>query len=537
MNVAGIVLIVDDERIITELIRAYLEAEGYQVAVAFSGEEAVDSAPLVMPDIVLLDMNLQGINGIECLSLLQSMDCMYGVPVLFLSGLSDPNTRLEALRHGAVDFITKPFKKDELIIKVGNHIKLKQLHDQVVQRNMELDKLTRQLQIKISEHESIEAKLLAEQKKLSTILEILPVGVWLIGPEGQILDCNKKSKEIWGGYAYGDLEVSRAYKAWWPDSGLPVGPTDWAGYRAVTRNEVVLFEELCIEGFDGIRRTILNSAVPLHDAEGGLTGAILVNEDITALKRIQDELLELNATLESKVAGRTAELMRSNQEFEAFGYSVAHELRAPLRHIHAFAQLLSQGEHCNDEDARQQVEAIIAESVRMEGLIENLYDYARVGYADFSMEPVDMDRLAADAFAELVGQGDYGEPALCKPGLPPCTGDQKSLYRVWLNLLGNALKYSAAAGNPVVTVDATTVKGYIEYSIRDNGIGFDPVYADKLFGVFQRLHSGKRYAGTGIGLAIVKRIVTRHGGSISAEGKPGKGATFKFSIPENVTEA
>ncbi len=534
MSNAGTVLIVDDDRLITELIRVYLEAEAYRVLVAFSGEEAVEAAPLVMPDIILLDMNLEGINGVECLRLLQPMECMRGVPVLFLSGLSDSSTKMAALRHGAVDFITKPFKKEELIIKVGNHIKVKQLHDQVVQRNQKLDKLTRQLQARITEHEATEILLLAEQKKLSTILDILPVGVFLIGPGGEVLECNRRSKEIWGGVKFGDHEVTADYKAWNPGTGQRIGPKDWAGYRAIANDETILFEQVDIESFDGIRKSILNSAVPLHDAEGKVSGAIIVNEDISALKSIQNELYELNATLETKVAERTAELERSNQEFEAFGYSVAHELRAPLRHVHGFAQLLAHSGHCADEDARQQVEAIVNESVRMEGLMENLYDYARVGHIDFAMGQVDMDSLAADAFSELAKQGDHGHVTLCKPDLHPCTGDKKSLYRVWLNLVGNALKYSAATGHPAITISSARKNGFIEYSVSDNGIGFDPAYADKLFGLFQRLHSGKRYTGTGIGLAIVKRIVSRHGGTVSAAGKPGAGAIFRFLLPEGV---
>ncbi|MFH2114833.1 MAG: ATP-binding protein [Spirochaetota bacterium] len=148
-----------------------------------------------------------------------------------------------------------------------------------------------------------------------------------------------------------------------------------------------------------------------------------------------------------------------------------------------------------------------------------------------------MDRLAADAFSELAGQEDYGQAVFHKSDLPPCIGDKKSLYRVWLNLVGNALKYSTAAGHPVVTVTSARRSGYIEYSVGDNGIGFDPVYADKLFRVFQRLHSGRRYAGTGIGLAIVKRTVNRHGGTVAADGKPGAGAIFRFRLPDALLQS
>jgi light-regulated signal transduction histidine kinase (bacteriophytochrome) len=312
---------------------------------------------------------------------------------------------------------------------------------------------------------------------------------------------------------------------------------EWTASRALAQDTAILFEELEIEGFDGKHRTILNSAVPLHDGNGRLTGVILVNEDISALKKIQEELVDLNASLEAKVHDRTAELERSNQDFEAFGYSVAHELRAPLRHIHGFAQLLASGNLPIDEEAKQQIETIIEESVRMEHLMENLYDYARVGYGDFILDQVDMDHLASSAFSELASRGDYGEPSFRKMDLPSCMGDNKSLYRVWLNLVGNALKYSTATGKPLVTVTATRSDGFIIYSVADNGIGFDPTYADKLFNVFQRLHSGKRYSGTGIGLAIVKRIITRHGGGVSAVGKPGAGATFSFSIPESPAES
>jgi signal transduction histidine kinase len=239
------------------------------------------------------------------------------------------------------------------------------------------------------------------------------------------------------------------------------------------------------------------------------------------------------AELERRVVERTDELQRSNQELEGFSYSVSHDLRTPLRAIDGFAAILEEDHHdALGPAGRQRLATIRKNTRRMGQLIDDLLAFARLGRAPMAAGKVDMAALVQDVIHELRAHGIGAENTEIevKP-LPPARGDTALLRQVWMNLLGNALKFSAAAGRPRIEVEGAVAGEECLYYVRDNGAGFDMKYYGKLFGVFQRLHGAEEYAGTGVGLAFVKRIIVRHGGDISAESAVGDGATFRFTLP------
>ncbi len=233
------------------------------------------------------------------------------------------------------------------------------------------------------------------------------------------------------------------------------------------------------------------------------------------------------------VQQRTVALEEANKELESFSYSVSHDLRAPLRAIDGFAHLLSEEyDGILGDEGRRYTETIGRNAVRMGQLISDILDFSRMSRREIAVTPVDMNELAREVYKEVRGAAPAERNIVLHMGdLPPAYGDRALLRQVWVNLLSNAVKYTSPRPEAVIEVNGSVDGGENTYWVKDNGVGFDMRYADKLFGVFQRLHSDGEFEGTGIGLAIVKRIVTRHGGRVWAEGKPGEGAAFYFTLP------
>jgi PAS domain S-box-containing protein len=275
-------------------------------------------------------------------------------------------------------------------------------------------------------------------------------------------------------------------------------------------------------------------AAELLELDGALHIMISI-DDVTSRKRGAAEIVRLNASLEQRVRDRTVELQEANRDLESFSFSISHDLQAPLRSILGFTQIIARS-HATalDDEGRRLFARVEHNAKRMSALIEDLLAFSRIGKGRLTRHRlVDMHSQVAGLLEELDLQSKV-ELA----DLPSVDGDPSMLRQVWQNLILNALKFSRHAAAPKVHITGSRREdGRLEYSVEDNGVGFDMIHADKLFGVFQRLHSERDFEGTGVGLAVVHRIIVRHGGQIFAHSAPGQGARFTFILPESAQPA
>jgi PAS domain S-box-containing protein len=281
------------------------------------------------------------------------------------------------------------------------------------------------------------------------------------------------------------------------------------------------------------RQVVVASQWVLHtNAQGNATAILEVNNDITERKRAEEEVRRMNIELEHRVQARTAQLTAANQELEAFTYSVAHDLRAPLRHIDAFSRIL-----CDDfastlpPEARRYLENIRNGSRNMSQLVDDLLNLARVGRQELRRKPIPLGGLVNEVVADLKRETEGRQIEWHIRQLPTVECDPGLMKQVFANLLSNAVKYTRPRQKSVIEVGADKANGGTAIFVRDNGVGFSMKYVDKLFGVFQRLHRAEEFEGTGVGLATVDRILRKHGGSIWAESGVNQGATFYFTVP------
>jgi PAS domain S-box-containing protein len=287
-------------------------------------------------------------------------------------------------------------------------------------------------------------------------------------------------------------------------------------------------------------RILHTMKMPILDERGEPKFLLGIAVDITASKLAEQAIRELNAELSYKAA----QLEVTNNELESFSYSISHDLRAPLRAIDGFAQMMQEDyQERLDAEGKRYLSVIRQSSSRMGALIDDLLEFSRLGRQPVAHGEINVDALVREVVAEVLNSEPRGErgaaaaaPQIEVGPLPPARGDRGLLRQVWSNLIANAFKYSGKVQRPFIQVSGSEVGAENHYSVRDNGVGFDMQYADQLFRVFQRLHRADEFGGTGVGLAIVHRIVTRHGGRVWAEGVVNDGAVFSFSLPKGESE-
>jgi PAS domain S-box-containing protein len=289
--------------------------------------------------------------------------------------------------------------------------------------------------------------------------------------------------------------------------------------------------DLLGERKDGSRFYIEISLSPLR-MEGELLITAIIR-DISERKRAEEVIHRLNEDLERRVEQRTAQLEASNKELEAFCYSVSHDLRAPVRHLSGFAKLLQKSSAgVLDEKGLRYLRNIEESAGLMGKLVDDLLAFSRMGRVEMATARVDLAQVVNEVRQELLPDYEDRNVAWAVGDLPATRGDASMLRQVFVNLLSNALKYTRPCEEAKIEIGSyVEANGTVVCFVRDNGVGFDMQYADKLFGVFQRLHRAEEFEGSGIGLASVQRVVARHGGRVWAEGVVDGGATFYFSLP------
>jgi PAS domain S-box-containing protein len=375
-------------------------------------------------------------------------------------------------------------------------------------------------------HKQLERLLMFNEDLLSAI----PTPVFYKDKDGRYLGCNHAFSEFTG-ISSEQIKGKTAMELWPGEDAKVYHEKD----MELIRNPERQIYEFRVREKNGVEHPVIFAKNVFRDENKQIAGIVGAFMDITERKHAEEEISKLNQELEDRVADRTAQLEAANKELEAFAYSVSHDLRAPLRHINGFLELL-QKRNTNTLDAQSQhFMANISDSARrMSTLIDDLLSFSRMGRQEMSKTQVDLGQLIEDVIREFRPETE-GRNIMWQIGsLPLVTGDRAMLRVVLVNLISNALKFTQSRSPAEIEVG--WMPGHakeITVFVRDNGAGFDMQYADKLFGVFQRLHRVDEFEGTGIGLANVQRIINRHGGRIWAQGEVDHGATFYFSLPQS----
>jgi PAS domain S-box-containing protein len=381
----------------------------------------------------------------------------------------------------------------------------------------------------ISEVKRSESSLLAANRFLDSLIDSLPVMVLVTDAKSlRFLRTNRMATQILGVPA-AEIVGATAAELLPPDEADLTHRTD---QEALSSGELVDIAERTVTTRSGTK--VLNTKkVAVYDESGAAQYLLAISTDITAGKLAEQAIRELNAQLEAKAS----QLESTNKELESFSYSVSHDLRAPLRAIDGFAEIIEEDYAANlGSEARRYLAVIRDNSKRMGLLIDQLLAFSRLGRQAVTKVEVNIELLVREVIDEVL-HGDLlrasGKPLphIEVGPLPDAYGDRGLLRQVWTNLISNAVKYSNKVPQPQIQVGGIRCTEENQYFVRDNGVGFDMAYVEKLFGVFQRLHRADEFTGTGVGLAIVQRVVTRHGGRVWAQGKVNEGAVFSFALP------
>ncbi|MCC5932265.1 MAG: PAS domain S-box protein [Cyclobacteriaceae bacterium] len=378
----------------------------------------------------------------------------------------------------------------------------------------------------ITDRKLSELALRESEERYRNILEVSPAGKLII-QDNLIVLCNSAGLEVLGADNRESVLNAKIKRFFTDDTW-----SDLSHHfeQMLAEKSVFAPYETRIICLDGKEKDIEIRAGFMNYNEN--SAILLILTDVTESKKMREELVTLNAELEHRIKERTAQLEASNKELEAFSYSVSHDLRAPLRHIGGYVNLLkTRFESDLPEKAQHYLQTIADSSQQMGQLIDDLLNLSKTGRKELNWEKLDFNCLLKEVLDILQNEKEGRHIQWKISKMPAVTADYSLMRQVWTNLIQNALKYTLKKEKALIEINHYKDKGHIVFSIKDNGVGFDMQYAGKLFGVFQRLHSSDAYEGTGIGLATVQRIIHKHGGLIWANSQPDNGAEFQFSLP------
>jgi len=502
------ILVVEDEAIIAADIERRLTDLGYEVAgVSSTGMDACEKAAALLPDLVLMDIVLRGeLSGIDAARWIRDRQ---GIPVVYLTSHADTATVDAACATEPHAYLLKPLNERELRVTL-----------QVVFEKQKADARARRI-----EH------------WLAATLHSIGDAIITTDREGRITFLNTHAEEItgWSLEAAVFHPLGEVYPVVDHDNGARMPDPALA---AIEQQATVSFgARLALLPRRGGRIFIEQSAAPIRDFHGQTCGAVIVFRDSTRAMLSELEIVQLKERLEQTVADRTAELVAANRELELFTAFASHDLRRPLQNIYAHAFLLgSQSDVPLSEDSLGLIEKIQNATLVMGSMLDAFLKLAHAGRKDLERRPVPMRALVDQTIRELDLRSSTPGLDLRLGQLETVEGDAVLLRQVWTNLLTNAVKFAQEDRPLRLEVGSRTEEGRLVFFVKDNGIGFSMQEAPHLFHAFQRLESSAGHSGGhGLGLALVRRIVQRHGGTVWAESRPGEGATFFFSIATPVS--
>jgi PAS domain S-box-containing protein len=523
------VMVVEDESIVAMDIKMSLQNMGYDVpAIVSSGNNAIEQARKIRPDLVLMDIVLRGtLNGIDAAGRIRSH---LNIPVIYLTAYADEKILEQAKITEPAGYIIKPFHDKELhsIIKMAlyKHSMEKKLRESQVWFSTVLN--------------SIGDALIATDAG-GRIKFMNPVAESLLGVKQEEVSC-KASGEV----------LTIVHEATGEKEENPIERVLKYGTAVNLSSDNILLTR------DGARIPIDDSGAPIRDTEGNVIGAVLVFHDITARKNAEMELKEHRDNLQDLVKRRTAELVTTNRELEKeidahklarekknqlfkkvesvnqelkdFVYIVSHDLKSPLRAVSTLANwIVADYADRLDDEGRDQLKLLVERVKKMHAMIDGILKYSRVEHAREKKDSADMNELVSEAI-ELVMPPENIR-VIVENKLPSILCERTGITEVLQNLLGNAVRYIDKPDG-IIRIGCTDENGFWKFSISDNGKGIEEKHFDRIFQIFQTLSSGKEEESTGLGLTIVKKIVTNHGGKVWVKSQLGQGSTFFFTLPK-----
>ena len=495
------VLVVEDNQTARALLTRMIEMNypGCVVFRAENGQRGLELFEAHQPDLVVTDISMPVLDGLEMAQRIRALHP--GAHIIAATAKSDTQYLLDAIRIGMSRYVLKPIKTDQLVEAMDACIAQVALNRRVRKQNDFIRKLS------LAVEQSTNMIIIANSR--GTVEYVNPMFTKITGYQ---------SDEVTGQ----NLRV------------LLVGSPSLDSYEmlwgAITRGLSWSGEFVNRTKGGGFFPTEV-SISPLANEEHAGTGFVVVMQDISERKRAEESIRRLNGDLEQRVRERTAELENSNRELETFCYSVSHDLRAPLRSICGFSHILHE-DHSENLDAagKAYLNRVSRAAVTMGQLIDDLLNLSRVTRGPLRCETVDLSSLACGIVQTLAEQEPLRRVEVVVPQGIKAECDPHLIRMVLNNLLENAWKYTGREPAPVIEFGNCRLNGKPTYFVRDNGVGFEAAHASQLFRPFHRLHGAGEFAGHGIGLATVQRIVARHGGKVWAEGEPGKGARFSFTL-------
>lgn len=576
------ILVVDDDMSARELLKTVLRYDGHEVHEANDGAEALLLVHQIMPALIIVDLLMPKMDGMEFVRRLRRHSATATVPVIFYTAsYLESQTQHLAQLCGVTHIISKPAEPEQIFSVVNAALgqqgtpppkpaPAEAQQDYLAGLTAALSRKAAHVVPRLEAMIALGLRLASErdpQRLLADFCEaarkIVGATIALVAIRHQgdselrfrfasgISDklARQLSPALWDDDVHQQVLSTRQPRRLHPLANDVQLPSDLRPVHSLLCAPILspqrVYGWLTLLGSvsgaafsdeDEALSQILAAQVGRIYENGSLYGEIKryaerLEAEIDERRHAQEEIRKLNVDLEHRIQQRTVELVDLNKELEAYGYTISHDLRAPLRGVISYSTLALEtaGERLS-ADARRYVQSSIDSAQRMSRMVDDLLEFSRKGRQALKLEPVDMTALVEEVWEELTQQSQ-ARARLQLAKLQPARADRAMMREVWTNLLSNALKYSRNSAQPVVIVTSESGDRSVQYSVRDNGAGFNAEYAAKLFRVFERLHSDSEFEGTGVGLAIVERIIKRHGGCIWGVSQVGQGATFTFTLP------